>query len=320
LLVYRLIVFGLVASVCGACATLSGLLGSYDDRTLAIHTVDLFDQHRPPVGGFPDWKGDWIFRRERLAAADKFLRSEKPDILVLQNVLSRQGSPSETDAAILQAGALVGFEFESQVFTTFADTQEEAALSVATSLPVSIVKVNDPQLTRTWSFGNTGYMALSVIENEGESISLFNVRMPDGQDTNVQSYDFVFEKIDEHFRSGTYCRDRLIIAGYLPYPERAQDLFERLNLQDAAEEACSLNADCYTRSPMNGLGNLADPSAAPGRVDRILVSNEAIIFGSSRGFDETTPVTEYLKRWQLTKTWSSIRFGWSAEVRFPSCK
>lgn len=305
-----------------SCTTLASLFGSFDDRSIVIHTLELFDQRQPPKGDFPDWKGDWIFRRERLAAVDQFLRSQKPDILVLQNVMSRRGSPSESDSAILAAGALVGFELSEQNIAFYDDTQEQIASFVAVSLPIQFRRVPDSGHSKVWPLGRSGYLALTLLENERQVISLFNVIIPETENDNTNWYQLIYEKIQEHFQTSEYCLNRIIVAGYLPIDvggEQFAQFIQKLNLQETAEESCGLDEECQTRSPGNAFGTLVNPYAESGRYDRILVSDEALVLSSKRSFDNTINASDYPKRWGLDKIWPSVRYGWSAEVKFPKC-
>jgi hypothetical protein len=77
----------------------------YDERSFSILNLNLFNQRTPSTLSRKNWKGDWLFRRERLELIDEQLRISRPDIVVFQELLTRRGSPSESDINILNFGA-----------------------------------------------------------------------------------------------------------------------------------------------------------------------------------------------------------------------
>ena len=81
------------------------------------------------------WKGDWIFRRDRLELVDQGLRNSKPDLLLLQEALARVGSAAESDLAILSAGAIADYDWRQLKVEEYPDTQEVESMAVAAAPP-----------------------------------------------------------------------------------------------------------------------------------------------------------------------------------------
>lgn len=297
--------------------------GGIDSRVLNVQTLSLFNQRINSKLKDQSWLGDWIFRRERLALIDDDLRDSKPDLLILQEVLSRNGSPSESDENILAAGALQGYEFESLKIQEYEDTREFEELAVAASLPLKITPFRNPNLRRLWNLGIDGFMSVHMVSNEDQDISVFNVKMPSKVEDRGVWYQFMQEQIYQHLKAGGFCPERLIIAGFMPVDVdqiRFKEFLTRLQVKDVAEEACRITSACNTLSPTNEILLATMGSEEPSRTDRILVNSEAYVFSTARSFIQSTPASSYTKSFGLTRLWAARRFGWGASVRIPRCR
>src|SRR5690606_23224324 len=72
----------------------------FDSRPLSIQTLALYNQRTSSRLSKRAWKGDWIFRRDRLELIDGELRNVRPDILAMLEVMERKSNPSESDKGI----------------------------------------------------------------------------------------------------------------------------------------------------------------------------------------------------------------------------
>lgn len=124
-------IFALALAGPGCISTLFSRSAGYDSRPLTVQTVSFFNQRTPSRLAKKSWKGDWIFRRDRLDMIDEELRRTKPDILAIQETLAKRGSSAENDRLILKAGALADYEWREATVDEFADTQETQSQAVA---------------------------------------------------------------------------------------------------------------------------------------------------------------------------------------------
>lgn len=297
---------------------------AFDSRSFSVQTLSLFSQRIGPRENRPPWKGDWVFRRDRLKLIDDELHTVKPDLLILQDVMERRKSPSEADRAILLAGALQSYDWESLPVREWEDTEEDQSLAVAADLPLKIQKEETiPGLQRVWMVGSDGYMAESLVSYEGDAIAIFNVQMPSRVGRTYLWYTFIQERIAAALKARKTCPLRIIVAGYLPANQdanRFNSFIEALQLKDASEGFCDVASKCLTATNTNDLFAASTSEAIPYHADRILVSRQAIVQSSSMNFSESHPASEYRELFGIEKLWPTARFGWLASIRFPKCR
>jgi hypothetical protein len=255
-----------------------------------------------------------------LALVDQALRSSKPDVLIFQEGMAREGSPSESDQAILSAGALQGYDWQHSEIQKYDDTQEIETMGVAVGLPLKII---DNQGSRSsWVLGNEGYMTASVITLDAQPIVIFNVQMPPKIGRKYLWYTFIQERVADFVKTGGYCPQRVIVAGYMPTEQgaqRFQGFKDILQLKDTADEFCNIASNCYTATPDNELYLSMSQSIVSGQVDKILVHKNALVFSSTRNIMNKSDQVQYASKFSLRYLWPSKRFGWSTSVRLPRC-
>ena len=297
--------------------------GGYDSQPLTVNTLSLFNQRIKSNRSKHNWTGDWVFRRDRLGLIDQELRSSKSDIFVFQEMMSRIGSPSESDAYILTAGSLTGYHFEQVPIQKYSDTREEESLAVGYSLPVRKSSLPSKSTRKAWMIANQGYMTATLLEYEGEPLPVFNVHMPVTANDENLWYRFVQERIFGFLRENRLCIDRIIVAGFIPAhvgSNRYEDFLKALQLKDVAAGECDIESQCITSSTDNELFVLTmKGQGQPERVDRILVSTNSLVYASRRTFTKPGEVSAYSKRYGVNKLFATRRYGWSASVRFPQC-
>ena len=295
---------------------------SIDSRPIAVQTVSLFNQRSTAKGSNRSWKGDWVFRRDRLELIDQELRSVKPDLLIMQDLMERSKSPSESDRAILLAGALESYDWDSLVVRSWDDTGEDQSLGIAVDLPLRIVRDGKPGLQRTWMVGTDGFMVASQIEHEGQVVAVFNVHMPTQVGRSYLWYTFVQERIAATLKAYGGCSDRVIVAGFLPAnmdAARFNEFLESLQLRDAGEGFCDVAAACYTATPVNEIFVRTNPDETPFRADRVLLPRSAQVTASGVDFNTSADPREYLELYGLRRLWPTERFGWKTSARFARC-
>lgn len=268
-----------------------------------------------------NWKGDWLFRRERLEAIDNELRTSKPDLVLMQGVLSKKGSPSESDENILEMGALNGYQWSRSLLNLYEDTQEEVFHAVAAGLPLRISRESD-EIAKVWAIGIDGFLSVTLVEMDEQPIYVFNLEMPSGSETVDLWYRFVGERVREVLDKNPDCSDRVVIAGYIPGGpgwKAYQDMLRDLGLKDASLGYCEIASDCFTATPLNDIYMAAVGGKSPSQVDRILVNSNAVVLAGGRVFAEPIPQSRYAKKYGLNQSWPSQRFGWSTTLRLPHC-
>lgn len=322
----RLVVVMLALPLLAGCvASWLGLSSYYDDRTITVKTLNLFNQRLAPQGQKVSWQGDWILRRFRLGLVDAELRQSKPDILVVQEMMEREQSPSEYDQNILNAGALFGYDWATVPTNQYSDTGETELLGVAVGSPLKIAQFREEvgKQRTYWSIGNDGHVMLTAIDSEGQLISLFNVQMPQKSYENLLWYTFLKDLILEHLRKNRACPKRVVIAGYLPGDPNAPRIADFLNalvLKDSSRGACDVDAKCFTANRDNQIfAAVADPTEPAAHVDRILVHEEAYVYATGITFTSNDANIPYAKTFNLERLWPSKRFGWGATFRLPRC-
>jgi hypothetical protein len=305
------------------CAWLLSQNSTYDQRPLTAQTLNLYNQRLKGRLSSKMWKGDWILRRHRLALIDQDLRNIKPDILMLQQSMERIGNRSESDKAILSAGALQDYEWQEQEVQQYMDTQEKESMVLAISSSGRFV--NHPTgkpIGQMWLLGHTGFLQHSVLSYEDQSVDIFNVHLDVPSGTESVWLGFIESKIKEQESRSDYCPKRLIVGGYLPVSDLSQSFLKFLqdtNLKDVSTGFCLEENRCYTSTPTNEIFLATVGDESPSRVDRIFVNQNAFVYQSRKNFATSNPLDEYVKGFGIQSLWASQRFGWVAQLRLPRC-
>ena len=305
----------------GCVEDLLGRSGGFDARPMTVQTVDLFDQRQPSRLSKKSWRGDWLFRRDRLELIDQELRNTKPDILLVQELLEKTGSAAESDRAILGAGALVDDDWRVGKVAEFADTQDVESLAIAVSTPSRFL--DEPAGRKeTWVMGTDGYLMAATVEYEGQPVLVFDVQMPTAKDSAPLWYTFVQDRVLEKLRRDHRCGKRVVIGGYMPGDEanrRYTDFLSALQLKDVATGFCQVASRCYTATPANDIFAATLGDESPARTDKLFVPVSAYVYSSSRNFQDSEPAGRYVKEFGLQRLFPTQRFGWVSQVRLARC-
>lgn len=295
--------------------------GGYDQRPVTLQTVSLFAQRSPSRLAKKSWKGDWIFRRDRLELIDQELKNTKPDVILMQEALAREGSGSESDYKILKAGALNDYDWRLVKVEDFVDTEETQFMAAALGVGMRFVPPDEGE-RESWVMGSGGYLMAMTVDYEEQPILVFNVQMPPHHDNDQLWYTFVQERIRERVARAKVCMKRVIVAGYLPGDEGARryaDFVRTMQLRDSAQGFCQIAARCYTSTPANDLFGATVGDESPTRTDKIFVHSTALVYSSVRDFEESDPNNRYVREFGLPRLWPTQRFGWVANFRLARC-
>lgn len=295
--------------------------GGFDSRPVTVQTVSFFNQRSPSRLAKKSWKGDWIFRRDRLELIDQELRNIKPDLLVIQDVLAKDGSGAESDYKILKAGALSDYDWRMSKVETYEDTREYQSMAVAIG-PASLFEPPADGEREFWAMGSGGYLMTTTVRYEEQEFLIFNVQMPPHNDNDYLWYSFVQDRIRERVLKAKTCLKRVIVAGFLPGDEGARrytDFMGKLQLKDAASGFCQIANRCFTATPTNDVYLATVGDESPTRTDKIYFHQTALVYASARNFEESDANNRYVRDFGLTRLWPTQRFGWSANARLARC-
>ncbi|RZA23740.1 MAG: hypothetical protein EOP10_11885 [Proteobacteria bacterium] len=306
-----------------SCALLSGSESKeFDERSFSVLNLNLFNQRTPSSMSAKSWKGDWLFRRERLDLVDEQLRISRPDIVAFQEALTRQDSPSESDMNILSAGALEGYEWDASLVQTYRDTQEMQYHAVAVGLPVKLSQSSVPHKS-VWPIGVDGAMTYSLLELDSFPILLINLQMPEATQKADAWYASVQDEIKLLLKELNVCERRMIVAGHIPGSSIWKGYSEFLaafGLKDTTSGFCEAASDCLTTSTQNDMFAAINNGQASSHSERILVHNDSIIFSSGTSMTKVRPSSENGPQYGVHRLWASPMFGWEAELRLARCR
>jgi hypothetical protein len=311
-----------LAAPAGCVDSLFGRGSGYDSQQVSIQTVSLFNQRAPSRLSKKNWKGDWIFRRDRLELIDAEMRNGRPDLILMQEAMAKEGSPFESDRNILQAGALADYDWREFKVQSFEDTQEQQSLVIATGPTLTLAPPAPEGEREFWALGPDGYLAAATVDLEGQPLTVFNVQMPPQADGDYLWYNFIQQRINERLARFQYCRKRVVVAGLMPGDQgsrRFSEFMSALQLKDAAAGFCQIAANCFTATPMNDIYMATVGDESPSRLDRIFVHQTAVLYSSGLDFEDPDTGSRYEKNYGLDKLWPTQRFGWTASVRFARC-
>lgn len=305
----------LIGFLAGACATRS----DYEERSISILTLSLFNQRIDHHQSKKTWKGDWLYRRERLELVDLTMLSLRPDLVLFQEALARRGSPSESDRQILSYGSLDGYQWVLNPVDYFEDTQEEEYFALAMGVPLRIMEGGK---SFTEKLGKDGGFSLTEIQIEDEPLWILNVELPTSVEAADIWYDILRQKLLGLQERLAICNERLVVGGYLPsgvsWPHYLKFL-ETFQLKDTSIGFCEVDIACQTASPKNEIFRVTSPGKSGSQVDRILAHRESIVYAGQVTVDDSSPPTRRVASFDLASHWPSRRFGWNTVVRLPKC-
>ena len=311
-----------VALLQGGCALLGfPAAGRYDDRSVSVLNLNLFNQRIPSNLVQRNWKGDWLFRRERLELIDEQLRISRPDIVVFQELLTRRGSPSESDINILSYGALEGYQWDADLVAAFKDTQEMEYQAAAVGLPVKLLAPESA--SKPFSpISIDGFLSYSMLEIDQQPILLVNLSMPNGTRKIDHWYTAVSAEIKILLKQFNLCHQRLVISGYIPGGPLWTEYVNFINefsLKDSSSGFCEAATDCLTTSMQNDLFLATAQDQSPSHSEKILVHRDTIVNFSSVVMNKLKPKTVNGSMYGLQRLWASREFGWLADIRLQQC-
>lgn len=312
----------LSACLTSACSHLSFFSTTQlDRRPSSILLLNLYDQRSGPLASDYKWKGDWLFRRERLSLVDQSLRVMKPDIVVFQDLIAKRGSPSDSDKNILARGALEGYEWQLVEERLFEDTGELSFHAVATSLPLRLQATPGQKF---WPIGVDGGLSLAKIDNDGQPILIFSLKMPTQSIQLDKWYQLVMDRVLTEQKIHDVCSNRLLMVGFMPGQpswQEFQKLLLTLGLTDSATNFCQLTKDCFTESTENEIYASSVEIPTNSRSMRVFWPKSAQIIDSRRVFNDVkVKASERSKRYEIDNLAPTQQYGWLSQARFLKCE
>ncbi len=305
----------------GCIAEMFGRAAGFDQRPITIQSVSFFNQRANTRLTKRSWKGDWIFRRDRLEMIDAELKNSKPDLLILQEVVSKVGSTAESDRGILSAGSLADYEWRERQVEEYPDTQEVQYMALGVGVPYRFIDSTGGD-REVWIMGTGGYLMAATVDYEDQPVAVFNVQMPPQNDNSYLWYSFVQERILDRLSQKHLCPKRVIVGGYLPGDEgavRFASFLKKLSLKDTSAGFCQIDSKCYTSTPTNDIFMATVGDESPTRTDRIFAHQTAYVYSSARNFEDNDPSNRYARDFGLSRIWPTQRFGWVANLRLARC-
>lgn len=300
----------------GGCTSFFGSSSyNYDSHKFKIQFVSLFNQRESPKTSTVSWKGDWIFRRERLSLVDKALGDLKPDLIIFQEALSHDFNSFESDQGILSAGVLKGYKWRNARVKEHEDTGEFEFHSLAFSPPIGVVNQDDNVFVIASS-----YLSIEILKLENWSFMIANMKL-DLSTTDSHINEFIKE-IKKKQDSEKVCDKRLIVA--VSAPPEIQDklirLTQMLGVQDATKDFCELESKCFTASPTNEIFALTKGAFQPSRMDFLFVPPDNKVFAGEVSFTEGIALKSgYYRRFGLKNLWPTQRFGIRVDMNLVKC-
>lgn len=290
-----------------------------DRRSFSVFYGSLFNQRTQSSLSNQSWAGDWLFRRERLLIVDQFFRDRKPDLLVLQEVLERDGSSAESDLKIIGRGSLAGYEWDQFEIDHYEETHESEFHAVASGLPVQPVSL-PTEFQRYWKLPDEGHLTFFLFEIEDRQIPIFNIEMKN-RDPD-RTFKFITKTIYEVLVKNRFCPFRVIVAGRIPAQfasSNLSDFMRKLSLKDASEGFCEVVSDCYTANPINAIYMGTAGGAAPSQMDRLLVHETTLVASTSVELNAPTDDNTFVEKYGLEKLWPLERYSWFSTIRLSQC-
>lgn len=287
----------------------------YDKNELQILRFSLFNQHEGADNLKKSWKGDWLFRRERLQLIDRELLEIQPDILLLGEVMARFDNPLESDRSILLAGALKGYDWRQETIETYEDAGESEFLAVAVSPPLK-----SEQLRKLWRW-KEGALLLQDISSDAQP--LYSFVFQSWSPLSDDALELIVNTIDDFIKTQHLCRKRVLIAGNFrtTHKKSLSERLEAAEFKDSARGFCNVEVECYTETTRNELFMTLKGEEQPSRNEMIFVHRTALVSRSGPSFlDSKTIPTNYYRSYGLQSLWPGLHFGWLSTVRLAMCE
>ena len=126
-----------------------------------------------------DLEGNWLFRRRGLDHIDRVLTGVKPEFVVFQELMKRQGVLGESDRALLSAGSLQWYTWRTREIQHYEQTTEVESVGVAFAAPLKLFgsRMGAEGLFLD-SHGKNWSYSMAVDTSTGP-VLIFNVRIDD---------------------------------------------------------------------------------------------------------------------------------------------
>lgn len=270
------------------------------------------------------WEGDWLLRRKRLHFIDKQITKAIPNILLLQEMMSKNGNPYDNDAAILERSSLAYYDDFVTEHRLHENTEEMEMMGTYVRLDSASTEEILLLKKQTWNLGKEGSMVFQKLSLEGSPLYLFNINMPKGKLDTGEWVKVLHDNITDALESENSCRNQIILAGFfgeLASKLQFAKLMDKFDLIDTGVPFCSaVGKKCYTESPTNPILNSSSLPNQFRRSERIYVHKSTLVSEGrlvyTKSFDS---LPSFKLKYKLFTLPSSLYYGWETKVKFSSC-
>jgi hypothetical protein len=305
------------------CASFSGSrFSGYENRRIVIQYAPMFTQKNTKIGEEKyNWAGDWVFRRKRLALLDKQISSVKPDIILFQDLVYREYSPSESEFYILSAGATEDYSWHISKTDEISISEESVASAAAMALPIKVDLLKSLSRKESWDLGNGSYIVVTRFKTEQGDAVLMSIKLLEDDNGEIP-YQMMANIVEEVISSTGVCRERFILSGEIPEDRISyldQGIIEKLGFKDVAYDFCDELESCYTESIDNKLFSISNPNSINGRSSRILVHEKTKVLASLRNLENKISLGKEEDRYGLGSISANHRYGWLSTINLAIC-
>lgn len=287
----------------------------FDSRKIKLQFFSFFNQRDAPIKSESSWKGDWIFRRERLNLIEKELGDNKPDLNIFQNSIGRENNPYESDLGILGSSVLKSYKSHLHNLVEYEDTHEIESHAVSIIPPLYFCSQEGGLLSQ-----ENNHLSWDTLTFEKEPVLVVNMEL---KNTVIESILNEFlDEIKKIVSNEKICNRRIILAASIP-PEiykSALRVPDSLNLQDASKNFCITESDCYTANSLNEIFSKAYGEILPSRYDFIFVPTSAKVILHKVNFKDPARLESgAFRTYGMKSLWASDRFGIRIDLLLAKC-
>jgi hypothetical protein len=297
---------------------------SWDIRPITLKYLNLDDKLEELAPVADGWELDLSFRHARLGLINDEINRDHPDVVTFIGVEVKNGSPAESDIAVLSAGELGEYEWIVSQTSKGADQAEKIVAATAAALPVTIDQAKTLSVKERWSIGNDGFAVASYLTNSSSPFVILNVKMPSRIDLLQRSYELLEQAVYSASQLYKVCIGRILIIGFLPHDSiQGSDLkfLTNTGFKDSATGVCERIRECSTKSDDNELAQSLYGNTLGQRDERLFFHETVATFYSRPAFHEgSSEVAKDFPEYGFDLVHPSTRFGWESKILLPKCE
>ena len=297
---------------------------SWDNRPITLKYLNLDDKLEELAPVIDGWELDLSFRHARLALVNDEIDRDHPDIVTFIGVEVKNGSPPESDIAVLSAGELGEYEWIVSQTSRGADQPERIVAATAAALPVTIDQAKTLSVKERWSIGNDGFAVASYLANSSSSFVILNVKMPSRIDLLQRSYELLEQAVYSASSLYKVCIGRILVVGFLPHDSiQGSDLkfLKHIGFKDSATGVCERIKECSTKGDENELAQSLYGNTLGQRDERVFFHDTVAVYYSRPAFNQgSIEVAKDFPEYGFDLVHPSTRYGWESKILLPKCE